>query len=233
VLFDRIGFRVGAGPITYESSIMLNEGHAVFNLGPDGVLVEPGSEVSLELVADIEADTPSDHFVLVMNANTGITLVDATDSSRNPGFTEDEACEVALPLMTDPTRILLPAGSPIVRPSGVAPRLGCPGQKDIVVFESELAYKPPTPKGDVVMLAWRGTVMERAHDGLQPVAAGEIFEAVYLLSEGAVVAVDTVLAGDGVVLEPEAGLMLERGSSRMFRIVCDLAPDATQGNYLI
>jgi hypothetical protein len=171
--------------------------------------------------------------VIRMNGNTGITLSDATEANRNPGYTEDEGCEVTLPFTTGLTRILLPAGSPIVKPSPMSPRLGCPGQRDIMIFEAELAYKPTTPKGDLVMLEWRGTTVERMSDGLHQVPAREVFDAVYLLSEGQIVAMDTLLAGDEIVLEPVGEFVLARGSSRVFEIACDIASDANLGNFVI
>jgi hypothetical protein len=60
-----------------------------------------------------------------------------------------------------------------------------------------------------------------------------VFAAVYLLAHDRVVAMDTVLTGDAVVLRPADEFVLRQGTSEVFQIACDIAPDAILGNFLI
>jgi hypothetical protein len=79
----------------------------------------------------------------------------------------------------------------------------------------------------------RGETMRRTDRGLAPFQAGDVFTSVRLLVDGVEVATDTALSGHTVDLELGSEYMISRGSAKTVSMVCDLRPDAGDGNYLV
>jgi len=84
-LFDRIGFRISDGPIVYQPFVQMLYGSAIFSFSDTGLVINPGDSLKLDLIADIEADVPYEHFVLLVQASDAIFLRDAADTSSYPG----------------------------------------------------------------------------------------------------------------------------------------------------
>jgi len=232
-LFDRTGFVVGGGPAQYASSIELQGGCTVFRFGENGIEVDPGEEVGIVLLADIESDTPYDHFLMRLQEASAIGIVDATDPARNPGLEEAPGCENLLPFETASTSIYLPAGTPRLDIVQVATQIGAPGQANVPVFMGDLSYETTSPQGDLVLVNVTGGVFRRTPSGDAAFAAADVFDAVHLLSGDDVVATDSALAGAGITLIPGEEYVISRGTEHALGIACDLRASAEPGNYVI
>ncbi|MFH1312628.1 MAG: right-handed parallel beta-helix repeat-containing protein [Candidatus Eisenbacteria bacterium] len=232
-LFDRIGVRLTDGQVTYESSIGMEAGFTVFHAGPAGVSIGPGESASVALIADIEPDTPYDHIKLWMFAENGLELLDATDRNRKLGLAEPASCAGTFPFATGAIHIYLPAGSPRVKAQKLPAQIGFPGQSGLTALLGELVYSSVGPEADLILKGWRGKTLKRTASGLVPVPAREVFSAVHLLLNDEVVAVDTVLTGDGILLEPQDEYLISRGEVKTIRLTCDITPKARAGNFVI
>jgi hypothetical protein len=232
-LFDRIGFRIDGGSVTYETSIELKAGQTVFHIGQGGTLIEPGDDMTVILVADIEPDAPFDHFVMEIREDGGLDIVDATDRNRDPGLIGGPDCEDVFPFSTGPTEIFLPAGSPVLKVEGLPVQMASPGQAGVMFMSGEIAYNSSVPQGDLLMKQWRGQTMMRTRDGLEAIPAGDVFESFHLLVDTELVGSDTLLTSDSLRIYVSGEYVLERGSVRTVSLVCDLRPGARLGNYVV
>jgi hypothetical protein len=195
--------------------------------------VEPGGNVSVRLLADIEADTPYDHLILRLHEAGMIGLADATDPSNIPGLREVPDCDGFLPFETASAGIYLPAGTPAFEVTPLATQIGTPGGMDIVIFAGELTYETSGPQGDLVLVNMEGTVLKRSASGDTPIGAAEVFTSVSLVSGDEVVATDSVLAGTAIDLVPAAEYVVSRGTGHSMMLVCDLSASVPAGNYAI
>ena len=232
-LFDRIGFALPGEPAQYASSIELVGGLTVFHMGDGGIVVEPGESATIELIADIEADTPYDHFVLRMHDAGTVAIADATDPATHPGFEEAAGCEGIFPFESSPTSVYLPAGVPSLDIVPIATQIGAPGQKGITVIHGDLSYETSIPQGDLLLVEVTGSVLRRAGSSAEAFAAGEVFEAVHLVSGSEVVATDSVFAGGGVMLEADTEYVISRDTDHTLRITCDLLESVEPANYFL
>jgi uncharacterized repeat protein (TIGR01451 family) len=233
LIFDRVGVKIDGGAVEYQPFTKVEAGYAVFDAGAEGLVIEPGSIPSVVLVADLEADTPFDHFVLKMQRENGLAVFDNTDKRRMPGVEADPVCPNGLPFTTDVTGLFLPAGSPVVKRHIMGTRVAYPGQRGLVFFQSDLAYKSSGPQADVVLEDMKGRALRRTSSGLIACPASEAFAGVYLLVDNNLAASDTALIGDTIVLTLGSGHVIPRGEAREITLACDLRTDAGQGNYLI
>jgi hypothetical protein len=232
-LFDRIGYCVPGEQANYEPFIELDRGYTVFQLGADGITIEAGENAVVRLIADIEADTQFDHFLIRIYREDGLSVVDATDRSSHPGFVEAPECDDIFPFATDMSRILLPAGAPTVRVSSLPAEIAFPGQAGHTFFTAELVYGGAQHQGDLGMEYWRGRVLRRGPDGLKPVSGDEVFERVCLLSDGQPVTVDTSFSGDSLSLYMDAEYILPSGEDRAISLTCNIKSNAVLGNYVV
>jgi hypothetical protein len=230
-LLDRVGFRPADGAVSYQAFVAVESGYAVFELGTGGITIDPGNSVALDLVGDIEADTPFDHFVLKVSGDDGITISDATDPKIDLDFVTDAACASSFPFATGITRVYLPAGSPTVKPQNLGPQMAFPGRKGLVIFMAELAYNSSGPQADLVVDNWWGRFFTRTSGGLVPYSSGNVLDAVHMFFDDQVVASDTALSGDTLRLDVEEEYLLSRGSSKVVTLTCDVRRDAEEGNY--
>ena len=154
-------------------------------------------------------------------------------SSRRLAFVEPVRCEGTFPFFTGVTNVYLPAGSPRVKSQRLPAQIGFPGQTGLTALSGELSYSSTGPKADLVLERWQGRTLKRTSGGLVPIPAREVFSAVSLLLNDEVVAVDTLLTGDKILLEPGDEYILSRGQVKAVRLTCDIMPGAPLGNYLI
>jgi hypothetical protein len=185
------------------------------------------------LVADVEAETPFEHFMLRWFPENGLAAVDNTDRRRGLGVSLDASCPAAWPFATGLSRIFLPAGSPVIKHYEMGSRIAYPGQTGMEFFSGEITYRSSGPQADLVLDSVRGQVLRRTGRGLEEFPAGDVFDAVYLLADGVSIACDTVLAGDSVDLHLDSEYIISRETSRSITLTCDIASQARQGNYLI
>jgi len=232
-LFDRIGFRLGEGPVSYQSFVQLLNGAVVVNFGDTGLLVDPGDSLVLKLVADFEADAPFDHFVLLAGAEDALSVIDATDPSYYPGFSTTFDCSAEFPLVTEATQIFLPAGRPGIQAQSLPVQVAFPGQTGMTIFEASFLYESPALQGDLSISSVCGQVLKRTATGLTPVPAGLVFEAVHLFLNDQLVASDSGLDGDSVIISLVDDFVLSSGSGISVQLRCDLGSNPQLGNYVI
>ncbi|HVP57933.1 MAG TPA: hypothetical protein VMU02_07520 [bacterium] len=232
-IFHRIGYHKVGELAAFTSSFVLRDGCTVFSLGQHGITLRPGDDIAIDLVADIEGVTSYDHMVLAVPAEGGLNVVDATDPATSPGLASAESCATNLPFVTPVAEIVMPAGSPLVRVSALAPRLAHAGQSAVSVFEAGLSYGGSDPLGSIRMVRWGAKVLQRTQAGLAAAQAAQIFQAVRLVADGVVVASDSVLSGDSISLDLGPSYVIPRGSNRALGILCDIAPEAPPGNYVL
>jgi hypothetical protein len=233
LLFDRIGFRISDGQITYQPYIRTLYGSAVFDFSDTGLVVDPGDSLELILCADIESDVPYDHFILFIQNDEAINLRDATDTSFFPGIAIAEGCASDFPFSTDIVQIFLPAGRPGLEPRSIPAQIGFPGQTQLSVFGGNLQYNNPVPQGDLLIKGLSGRILKRTPDGLSVVSAQEIFQAIRFLIEDQEVAVDTIFPGDSLYVQLDSDCVVPWGSDLELSLTCDIKDNAAPGNYVI
>ncbi len=232
-LFDRVGISIGDAPVTYQSFIEPLIGAVTFEMGTEGVLLNPGDSVTVGLYGDIEADVPYDNFVLEISASPAITVRDASDTTRSPGIEVADGCADGFPFRTEETDIFQPAGRPVLSTVTAPVQLTCAGQTGLIVFSGDLEYDSPTLEGDLVVASWQGKVVRRYSDHLEAGAGAEIFRAVHLVFDDEVVATDSVLNGDTLLFTIDGGYDVSSGGTVPVSVVCDVRDDARRGDYLI
>ncbi|UCG61665.1 MAG: right-handed parallel beta-helix repeat-containing protein [Candidatus Zixiibacteriota bacterium] len=157
-LFDQIGISVEGGPVTYDPFIELQDGFAVFHLGNNGVVVNPGDTTSIMLVGDIENATPVEDFLLTLQSEGALTLCDATDTASHPAILVSPTCPFSFPFETELSQVYLQAGRPVVSIDTPPTQLAFPGQNGLPLLQIDLSYDSPTPQGDLLMNAIAATV---------------------------------------------------------------------------
>jgi hypothetical protein len=232
-LFDRIGFRPSGGNMNYQSFIMVENGSVLFRLSDTGLLIDPGQSVSLELMADIEADAPYDHFVLQVRADDVLRLHDATDTTHYPGFELADGCTAELPFATGATAIFLPAGRPTVLPATLGVAMAFPGQQNLMLLRSDLTYGSLTPQGDLNIAGMHGQILKRTDAGLVPLATERPFGTIELVLDDRVVAADSSRSSDSLALTLPTEYTLSAGTIAQLQLRATVRTDAALGNYVI
>ena len=232
-LFDRIGYHTFGDTVIYLDQIGQIPGEAWFEPGEGGYLINPGGDLTLTLLADIEADAPYDHFRLMISEYDGVVLCDATDTTAHPGFVVPSECTTDIPFLTESASIFLSAGRPTLQETATAAKIAYPGQSGIGLAEFEFSYPVAGNEGDVAISAVYGRVLRR--DGLNYVAtsSADVFSAITLLFDDEIVAVDSVLTGDSVQLSLETAYRVTGGTDVALQMRCDINPSAELGNYVI
>jgi hypothetical protein len=233
LLFDRTGVRIEHGPVEYQPTVVVEAGYAVFDVSSDGLAVEPGGTSHISLVADVEAETPFDRFMLRIYRENGVASTDDTDKGRRLAVQVGDGCSVGFPFASELAGVFLPAGSPVVRRHAMESRIAYPGQTGLEFFSGEIAYKSSGPQADLVLGGVTGLTLTRSERGLTPVPATDVFDAVYLVIDGYQVAADTVLQGSAVSLILDSGYVITRGAVKSLALRCDIRPSARHGNYLV
>ncbi len=230
-MFDRIGYRMNGGSIAYQQFILLYNGAAKFIFSDTGVVVTPGSDITLDLMADIEVMVPFDNFKLVLGSAETIGTVDCTDTIRTVSTVVDASCGGQYPLATSTTSIYRPAGRPSVSPVQLPVQVVSRGQQSVRLFESDLTYSSPILQGNVALNRVTGSLLRHTSSVYAPARASDLLNSISLMVDGQVVAVDSLLQGDSIVFVLASPSIIERGSSKTLQIVGDIRSDADQGNF--
>jgi hypothetical protein len=231
-LFDRIGYRNGGGVI-YQSFVDLAAGAARFSFGPSGIEIPPGGSVTLELVADIEADVPYDHFVALIQSDASLAVWDVTDTTRAPGLVTSPSCESSFPFEAGPAIIYLPAGRPRLTLPALPVQLAYPGQTDLTLVQLSGSYQTPTLQGDVLIEGLTGTLLQRTESGSQACPVVDVFSRLQLVIDGEIVATDSTLAGDSIKLTIDSGYVISRGQEIAMSISGDMTGSVPIGNFVL
>ncbi len=232
-LFDKVGFRLNGGPVWYDQYVPLNNGAAKFNLSDTGVVLDPGSNVTIDLVADIEVGVPYDNFVLLLGSDAALSAEDFTDTTREITPMFAISCENNFPFMTSVTSIYQPAGSPRLVAGRLPVQIISRGQQGVELFESEIAYTGSTPQGDLALRRLSGRLLRHAESGYTSASASAMFDSVLLLIDDQVVASDSVLDGDSVVFVLSSPSTITFGTTAALKIVGDVKSSASLGNFLL
>jgi hypothetical protein len=232
-LFDRIGYRLNDGEIYYQPFIVMNEGFMVFSVDSESILIEPGQEGNITLLADVESDTPYDNFKIMIKAEHGLNLRDANDDTREIGFFYYEGCDEIFPFFTDATRIFLPAGRPGLAINPTATRITYPGETGVSVLSGELSYEGSEALGDLIMTSWQGQVLRRNQDGTVAISADQVFTGVHLYINNQRVITNSSFSESSFIIEISEEYVIEHNTSQNVKLVCDMNPHAELGNYII
>jgi len=232
-LFDRIGYYDSTGAVVYLGQIGQVPGEAWFTPEGDGLLLSPGDSTVLTLIADIEADTPYDHFALMVSQYNGVLLCDATDTTVQPGFVIASGCTMSFPYLTEPTNIFLPAGRPNIQGDVASAKISYPGQSGVTLADLEICYPAPGNEGDIAIGAVRGQVLRRNGWDYIATSSADVFSAITLLLDNEMVAIDSTLTGDSVMLDLDSDYIISGGEDVNMQLRCDVKPSATMGNYVI
>ncbi|MFH2037183.1 MAG: hypothetical protein ABIJ45_12330 [Candidatus Zixiibacteriota bacterium] len=233
-LFDRIGFSVNGGTVSYQSFIPLLAGLTQFNFGSgNGLLLNQGDSLTVTLVADIESDAPYDHFMISVSGGNAIILSDVIDSTNNPGVEVSVGCGSMFPYVSPVAQIYLPAGRPGLTTISNSVLLAYPGQSSIKIFEGIWSYYGSSLQGDVVLHNLIGQCLQRTPTGLSPISADLIFDTISFEFDNELLTMDTIYEGDTIALNLEYGAEIPSGFTADFDLVCKIKDNAPLGNYII
>lgn len=231
-LFDRIGYCSEAGTVTYQPFVELLSGSALFRIGEAGLLINPGDSVNIRLVGDIEAEAPFDHFVLKIPASNNIVIYDATDTTYNPGLALSAGCLGEFPFETEAVSIYLPAGRPALTVSSWPVQTTTPGKTGLTLCDWRLTYETLNLEGDLLLGSLKGKIYKRTSSGLEA-TEDRVFENCCLWLGDEMVACDSTLTGDSVILMIDGSYTLSRGSDIAFTLKANLGENAVLGNYVV
>jgi hypothetical protein len=230
-VLDRVGWSLDEGTVAFRPVDPFSVG-TIWTLSDTGILIAPGDTVSLDLLADVDRDAVSDHFVMGL-APDGIAVRDATDTTASPSLQVSTACEQTLPFSSSIIDLILPAGRPSLVHSTGRVRLAAPGQKSVTLLTADLDYSSAEAQGDVTVEALRADLLQRTRSGYAPVDAGALFSSIRWLIDDDSLATDTVPSGDTIVMQAASGFTMARNEVRSLKLQADLRPDAAAGNYVI
>ncbi|UCG61616.1 MAG: hypothetical protein JSV52_15110 [Candidatus Zixiibacteriota bacterium] len=231
-LFDRLGYIVNDSPAQFQSSVDPISGQTVFEFGTEGIVLSPADTLTVQLVADLDAGVPYDHFLLRLSSLENIRLTDATDSLRHPEAVLDATCEVTVPFVAGPVSILWPAGRPTLNPQPPQLALASAGQHNVRVFDAEVEYVSQVPRGDLLLDSFAGSIYRRTKDGFAPVSGSSVFESVRLRVNDEIWAYDSLLATSTTLLWSNNDYLLEQNSTAHLQLEVDIKTDARPGNYV-
>jgi hypothetical protein len=232
-LFDRIGIRVNDGDIVYQPYIELVAGLVRFNLDTAGIPLPPGAEVTVRLVADLEADAPVQGFALAIQSASAILAIDQTDTSEVlvPILAPD--CAASFPFETAVTRIILAAGRPVIARADLPTQLIFNGQKRVNLLVSDLRYDLDQVRGDILVEGFTGTVLRRTQAGYEPVEPALVFDSLFLLVDGEVILADAAQSGHTLSLTCGTSTVIASGHTYAVSLLADIAAAAPEGNYVL
>ncbi len=233
LLFDKIGYRLSSGVINYQSFVELQGGAALFKIGGSGIVLNPGDSIDMTLSADIESDAPYDHFILELQNNNDITIIDQTDTASSKTFYINSGCPATLPFTTLATSIFLPAGRPLYNNNSSTVEITYGGESDVIVLTGEISYQGASPVGDVVINSIIAGMKERTATTVVAVNSALVFETVSLYLDNNLVAVDSILSGDSVKLIIPLGYPISLGASESIELKAKMKNNAKEGNYFL
>ncbi len=233
LIFHHIGYIPPDGPADYQSYVQLREGRAVFDFSPDEVVLNPGDEHSLSLIADLETDVPYDHFKLVIQGWDYIDVYDATDTANRPGYRTISSCQNSFPSSTEASQIFLPANEPIIHIGQMPAQIGYPGQTGITIFSADIEYDRQSFVGDLVLESLHGEILKRTQTGLERIQGINIFDQISLYVDDILIASDSQLADGFLDLEIISDFVISRDNEYELKLVSSISPEANLGNYAL
>ncbi len=232
-LFDRVATRIDDNAPVFQPFVPMAAGAVLFDLPNGGLVLNPGNDVSIGLLADIEADVPFDHFVLTVVSVGAIGIVDVTDTTHHPTLVPATGCSNATSFDTPATQIFLPAGRPTVLLEQFATQIAFPGQSNLGMLTGWLSYENSSQQGTIAVHSINVETLKRSGSGLVPTPAASIFSSVRLMSAEQLIATDSVLTGDSVRLIIDGEFDLAPGTVGEMLLMVDINPTAPRGNYLV
>ncbi len=232
-LFDEVGYRIAGNPVVYQSAAYAYGSGAVFIIGANGLMMNPGESISIELVADIETDVLYDHFKCVVIAENSIVLQDATDTSQYLGLDMEPECNNSFPYVSSASRIFLPADQPTLAIQTLPTQLAYPGQTGLPIFQGEIRYESIFPLGDLVFSGLAGQIYKHTSDGLLLVDSNQIFSDIYIQINGQTISSTADISSDSLILSLSGGYDIVRGYNTEITLLCDIQDQVALGNYLI
>jgi hypothetical protein len=232
-LFDRLGYIDFTGNLHYQQFVLTESGAARFVLDTNELRIDPGDEVSITLVGDISAGSEIDHFVLGIESENSLGMVDATDTSFCPGVEILIDCPEALPFLTALTNVYHPAGKPYVAEDMGPVQIAYRGQRGVTIFSSVLTYDNVEWQGDINIGEFCGRILQRTGSGFIAVSEDEVFETINLYFDSVWVASDSVLSDDSLLLLFESDFSISQGDVVEMTLRGDIRSSAAIGNYVV
>lgn len=232
-LFDRIGVSVTPGEVAYTTTVQQAGEYTMFILPDSGLRIDAGDSVTIRLIADVDNDTPIDHFVLRIQSALDIRLYDVSDSTSHTGITIEPGCGGSLPFGSSVIRVLQPAGRPVLTMGATAARLVPRGQRQAPLYDAILTYSSSTPQGDISLEGVYAHVLVREGESYRVGDAALLFDAVHLMIDGSVAATDSIVSGDSLSLTLANGYTISLGANSEIQLVGDIRTDAPLGNFVV
>lgn len=233
LLFDRAGFRIAAGPLTYIQGQSHSPGLLHIPLSDTGVLIAPGADFTVQVAADVKLDAAYGHFKIALYAPGDLAAADVSDTSNHPGYQVAAGCLQSLSFETAPAMVLLPAGRPRLACDHLPPQLAPVGRSQIALFQGQLTYNATSPLGQLELRGLNAYFRKRTADGLTPVEARDFLTAIHVYLDGVDVATDTTFYSDSTHVAFATPFVATRGDQISIQLRADLAPTAATGNYVM
>jgi hypothetical protein len=232
-LFDRVGIAINEDHVVYQEFVDLQSGRAVFYPGPEELVIMPGENADLKLVADLEADIPYDYFLLTVESDYGLLLCDATDTSLHPSYHVSAGCDQGWPIAGSIISIHRPAGRPFLISNDLPTQIAYPGQDGVHLCSLNITYNMDVAQGALRLGALRSAFVRKTADGIESVSAETIFDGIYLIINDQTVAIQASLVNDSIILIPEETFTISNGSQYDISIVFDISSQAMPANYIL
>ncbi len=231
-LFDRIGYTIDGGAISYTNSVTTLGGALFYQFG-SGITLTPGDNLDLILIADMDSDSPYDHFVLQVASVNALVARDATDTASILQPTISPQCLTTGILIAGPTDIVGAAGQPIVSFIQTPMQIAFAGQNALTTVNLNLSYPAEQGLGNLLLQGLAGAVYHRTANGSTKIDPSEIFSVVSLYDDTTLLAVDSLLVSEAIDLTIDGGELISQGGALTLRLVCDVSGDAAVGNYFV
>lgn len=233
LIFQRIGYVPADEQAIYQSSLGLNEGRAEFDFGDDGLVLYPGDDVSLSLIADLESDIPYDHFKIVVQNWNYFDTYDATDTTHDPGYSLSGSCSGPFPYESGIANVFLPAGRPIISINALPTQSGYPGNDAVALLSADIRYQSESYVGSLELRNLYGEILQRTEDGFDNISAENPFDRISLYINDDLVAQDTIMLNGNVNLEIDPGFTIARDNMYALQLVGVVSDLAIPGNYVL
>ncbi len=227
-LFDRIGYRIDDGAVTYLTTIGFSGGQMELRLA------EPypsTTNTSITLFADLDAGAPYDHFALTIQSTASIELTDANDPMASLLADWDVACDGGFPFQTTATRVMVPAAAPTISENDQSPIVAAQGQSDLRALRGAIDYAGASALGALRLGTWECRLVQRTPTESVTAEINSVLSKVRLVLDGQIVAQDTSFAENRIRLTPNGPFVISSGSIIELSLNCDLRDTAAFGNF--
>ncbi|MEW6051765.1 MAG: right-handed parallel beta-helix repeat-containing protein [Candidatus Zixiibacteriota bacterium] len=232
-LLDRIGYRVGTGPIWYAPSLTVASGELTLMLGDTGLVLAPADSLTIQIVGDLRLEAPYSEFAFSVTGAVEFDVIDVSDTTNRPGLATAPGCSQSFPFTAGLTSIVLPAGRPQATRSDLPVRIAGAGSRGVELFDGSLTYSSASPVGQIEVRGLTAALKRRpsGNGSLEPARAS--IDVVHLEINGLEVGTDSLLAQDSISIVMAAPLMVSRGDMVSIRLTCDLSESAPVGNIVV